>query len=74
MSNHTLDASGVKVCSRCGETKSIKDFYVRKKGLRAGQVRSSCKMCEAASHAEYRRAIRQRMPNISLPIGKDTRI
>ena len=56
MSNHTLDASSVKVCSRCGETKSIKDFYVRKKGLRAGQVRSSCKMCEAASHAEYRRA------------------
>lgn len=45
MSNHTLDASSVKVCSRCGETKLLSDYHKQGNG-----VRPACKACTNAQN------------------------
>lgn len=45
MSNHTLDASSVKVCSCCGESKSLTEYHRHRDGLRP-----ACKSCTNAQN------------------------
>jgi hypothetical protein len=44
----------VKACTKCGETKTLDEFYVRKNGIHAGRVEACCKDCSRRSFAEYR--------------------
>jgi hypothetical protein len=50
-----------KTCIKCGETKSLEEFYADNHGggSRHGR-RSACKTCELATDADYRRRLRDR--------------
>lgn len=43
----------MKNCSKCGESKSLENFYKRKIGLRSGQYYEKCKDCYKNRGREY---------------------
>lgn len=49
-----------KACSKCGEIKSMSEFYVDKKATRIGRM-AECKVCLDARNKEYTRAHKEQM-------------
>lgn len=55
MSDHTLQQSALKVCSKCGESKPLADFYLSKNGYYS----SACRDCSNAASRAYHHAHRE---------------
>jgi len=50
----TTDIPSSKVCTTCGETKPVEEFYLRRN--RPGGVRSDCKVCARAASGAWGKA------------------
>lgn len=55
MSDHTLDASSVKTCTCCGETKSLTEYHKHGSGLRPA--------CKACTNAQNRSIYQKNKPS-----------
>lgn len=51
-----------KLCNRCGQTKKVCEFYVRRRGMAAGTPLAHCKRCSKAAAVDYARRRRLGLP------------
>lgn len=56
----------LKKCSKCGKTKSLKDFYFRKNGPRAGKYYEKCKDCMKLRGRSYYHRNRERQLKLAI--------
>lgn len=59
MPHSTPQPSALKVCSKCGESKPLTEFYTHKSGREAGKPTAYCKACYRARSRTYYDANRE---------------
>lgn len=56
----------LKICSKCGKEKPLKDFYLRKSGPRSGKYYEKCKECMKLRGRNYYHLNHKRQLNLAL--------
>ena len=56
----------LKICSKCGKSKDLSEFYIRKKGSRKGKYYERCKQCMKERGRKYYRINHEKQLKLAL--------